>query len=228
MGLLHSRSRLQWKFKMSVNVCPDGIFWTKEHFVTKPGMVMQHHKPECHAAKLVGCVQCQAHNEGLYNQNMTISVLSSKLLVSLQPNLVLSGITAFKVKVIAKVQNVNECLTGLYFLNHIHRTFCYQIWYGDACSITHKNFCQSVMQKFLLLLLLWLPSRWRSQLELIWSKYDSFYYIFWTVDPLATKLGLMIPLHKPECPVKKVGLVHSGSRSQQRVKMLMFSKMISS
>ena len=59
-----------------------------EHFVTKPGMVMQHHKPECHAEKLDHYVQCQGHSEGLYYQNMTISVVSSKLLVGLQPNLV--------------------------------------------------------------------------------------------------------------------------------------------
>ena len=57
-------------------------------FVTKHGIVMQHHKPKCHAEKLVHCVQCQGHSEGLYNQNMSISVVSSKLLVSLQPNLV--------------------------------------------------------------------------------------------------------------------------------------------
>ena len=37
-------------------------------FVTKPGMVMQHHKPECHAEKLVYCVQCQGHSKGSYNQ----------------------------------------------------------------------------------------------------------------------------------------------------------------
>ena len=70
---------------MSVNVCPDNIFRTAEHFVAKPGMVMQHHKPECHAEK---SVQYQGHSEGLYNQNMTISLVFSKLLVGLQPNLV--------------------------------------------------------------------------------------------------------------------------------------------
>ena len=36
MGLLRSRSRSQWRFKMFVNVCPH-IFWTTEYFVTKPG-----------------------------------------------------------------------------------------------------------------------------------------------------------------------------------------------
>ena len=68
---------------MLVNACPDGIFRTTEHFVAKPDMVVQHHKPECHAGKLGHCVQCQGHSEGLYNQNMTISVVSSKLLVGL-------------------------------------------------------------------------------------------------------------------------------------------------
>ena len=52
---------------MSVNVCPDDIFGITEHFVIKPGMVIQHHKPECHAEKLIQCVQCQGHSEGLYN-----------------------------------------------------------------------------------------------------------------------------------------------------------------
>ena len=82
---------------------------------------MQHHKPESYAERLVHCVQCQGNSEGLYNQNI-ISAVSSKLLVSLQPKLVDSiisqsvllknGITAFKVKVKAKAQNVSECLSG--------------------------------------------------------------------------------------------------------------------
>ena len=54
--LLHSRSRSQQKFKMSVSLCPDDIFWTAEHFVTKLGMVMQHHEPECYAEK--NCLLC--------------------------------------------------------------------------------------------------------------------------------------------------------------------------
>ena len=87
-------------------------------------MVTQHDKPECHAAKLVHCVQRQGQSEGLNNQNMTISVVFSQLLVRWQPNLVgkyriinqsflwKNGITAFKFKVTAKVQNVSECLSG--------------------------------------------------------------------------------------------------------------------
>ena len=51
-------------------------------------MVMQHDKPERHAEKLIHYIQFQGHSQGLCNQNMTISVASSKLLVSLQRNLV--------------------------------------------------------------------------------------------------------------------------------------------
>ena len=86
MGLLRSRSRSQRRFRMLVKVCPDNIFWTTGHFVAKPCMVMQHHKPSVVHKNY--CVQCQGHSEGLYNQNVALSVVSSKLLVSLQPSLV--------------------------------------------------------------------------------------------------------------------------------------------
>ena len=88
-----------------------------------------------------------------------------------------NGITVFKVKVTAKVQNVSECLSGWYLLNH--RTVCYQIWYGDA-ALWARLWCR----KFFWLLL---SSRSRSQQGLIWSKYDPFCYIVWTVDSLVTK-----------------------------------------
>ena len=51
-------------------------------------MVMQYYKPEYFAEKLVHCVQCGGHSEDLYNQNMTISVVFSEVLVELLPNLV--------------------------------------------------------------------------------------------------------------------------------------------
>ena len=128
-----------------------------------------------------------------------------------------NGITVFKVKVTTKVWNVSECLSGWYFLNH--RTFCYQI-FGLVMQHHEPESCRH----FLLLL----PSRSRSQQGLIWSDYDSFYYIIWTVDFLVTKLGLMIHHQKLECPMKKTGLLHSGSRWQWRVRLLMFVQMISS
>ena len=50
-------------------------------------------------------------------------------------------------------------------------------------------------------------------------KYDSFYCIFWTDDSLATKLGLVVRHHKPECFVEKQGLLRSRSTSPRRLKM---------
>ena len=43
----------------------------------------------------------------------------------------------------------------------------------------------------------------RSLQELVWSKYDHFYCIFWTADPFATTLGLIVLYHKPECFMEK-------------------------
>ena len=129
IGLLCSRSRSQWSFKMSVNVCLD-IFWTTIFFFfffTKRGIVMQHYEPECHA--------------------------------------------------------------------------------GGKKSL--------------------LSSRSRSQRGLI-SKYDSFYYICWTIDSSATKHDLMKHNCKPECLLKIIGLLHWRSESQWRVKMSVFLQMISS
>ena len=107
-------------------------------------MAVYYHEAVSRAEKLGHCLQCQGHGKGLYNQNMTIFTISSRLLVCSQSNLVDStaslagvffwknGITAFKVKVTAKVQNVSECLSGRYLLNH--GTFCHQTWYGYAAS----------------------------------------------------------------------------------------------
>ena len=51
-------------------------------------MVVYYHELVCHAEKFAHRLQFQGHSEGLYNQNMTISTLSSTLLVHLQSNLV--------------------------------------------------------------------------------------------------------------------------------------------
>ena len=189
MGLLRSRSRSQRRFKMSVNVCLDNIFWITKHFVTKVGMVMQHHEPEScgNVLLLLLFLQGQGHGEGSYDQNLTLSSILSELLIPWQPNLVWwyiiisqsatqkNWFIVFYVKVTVRayiikiwlfllyllncwsVCNVDECFSGWYLLNH--RTFCDQIWYGDAASWAR------VMWKILLLLLL--LSRSRSQWGLI-------------------------------------------------------------
>ena len=43
-----------------------------------------YHEAECHAEKLIRYLQ--GHSDGLYDQNMTVSVVSYKLMVHLQPN----------------------------------------------------------------------------------------------------------------------------------------------
>ena len=81
---------------MSVNVCPDDIFSVSDHvhsvfpeslsqfFADRAWyIVVYYHELVCRAEKLVHCVQCQGHSKGIYNKNITISVVSSKLLVSL-------------------------------------------------------------------------------------------------------------------------------------------------
>ena len=85
-----------------------------------------------------------------------------------------------------------------YLLNH--QTFCFQIWYCDASLWVRVSF-----KKIDLLF-----SRSRSLQELIWSKYDTFYCIFWTADPFATKLGLIVHYHKPECFMEKLSCCFDG------------------
>ena len=46
--------------------------------------------------------------------------------------------------------------------------------------------------------------------ELIWSKYDNVYCIFWTADHFATKLGLIERYHKPECFMEKLDCCVQG------------------
>ena len=98
----------QQRFKMLVNVCLDGIFWITEHFVPKLGMVMQHYEPECYAEKSVHCLQCQGHSEGLYNQSVPISAISSKLLVCLQP----SFLIVQHHKRECSMEKLNYCIQG--------------------------------------------------------------------------------------------------------------------
>ena len=86
-GLLHSRSRSQWRVK-KVNVCPNDIFYTAKHFVMKLGVVLHHHEPECMQEKFVGYFWGQGHSKDSYDQNRTVSTITSELLILLLPNLV--------------------------------------------------------------------------------------------------------------------------------------------
>ena len=57
-------------------------------FFARLSMVVYYDEAMCHAEKLVHYLQSQVHSEGLNKQNITISTLSFKQLVHLQPNLV--------------------------------------------------------------------------------------------------------------------------------------------
>ena len=72
IGLLCSRSRSRQNFKMLMNFCPADIFWIAEPFITKLGMVMHHHEPDCLPERLICCLQGQSHSEGSHNKNMTL------------------------------------------------------------------------------------------------------------------------------------------------------------
>ena len=89
-----------------------------------------------------------------------------------------------------------------YLLNH--QAFCFQTWYYDASSWVGVS-----CKKINLLL-----SRSRSLRELIWSKFDSFYYIFRTADPFAIKLGLVVHWDMQECLMKKLDCVQGQGHSK--------------
>ena len=131
-----------------VSVCPYVLILSGwyllncSNFVTRLGMVVQHHDLEGHAERLVCWLQ--GHSEGLHLTKIWVSTVSSELLIPFQPNLVwwyiiLSQnvwweywIAVFKVKVTAKVQIVMECLSCRYLLNRW--TFCDQTWCDEALS----------------------------------------------------------------------------------------------
>ena len=53
----------------NVSVCPDDIFWTNKHFVTKLGNVMHHHEPECPAKRLACYFLGQGQSKGSYDHD---------------------------------------------------------------------------------------------------------------------------------------------------------------
>ena len=136
-----------FKFKATAKVqnvseCLDDIFWTKEHFVTKPGMVMQHHKPECHAENWFT----------VFSVKVTARAYISKILLFLlyllncwsvcnqiwfDSTASEAGVSYLKFWLLHSRSKshrrlkmlVNVCLDN-YLLNH--RMICHQTWYGYA------------------------------------------------------------------------------------------------
>ena len=62
------RPRSQERFRIPVNVYLDDISSAAEPSVSKLGLVMHYRGPECHARRLVCCLEVQGHSEGSYNQ----------------------------------------------------------------------------------------------------------------------------------------------------------------
>ena len=60
--------KVKQRFKIWMNVHLDALFSTAEPFVTKLGIVMQHHGPECHAERLFCYFLGEGHNDGKYVQ----------------------------------------------------------------------------------------------------------------------------------------------------------------
>ena len=90
------------------------------------------------------------------------------------------------------------------------------LWY----IIMSRSTCRKIASLF---------SRSRSQQGLIWSDYNSFYCIFWTADPFASKLVLIVHYHKLECCMEKLDFCVQGQGHRKISKCYwMFVQMIPS
>ena len=105
----------------------------------------------------------------------------------------------WRVKMLMFVQMIAIKLFLFCFMLN-HQTFCFQTWYCDS-SLWVRVSCKKIDLLF---------SRSRSLRELIWSRYDNFYCIFWTADAFATKHGLSVHCHKPQCFTEKLDCCVQG------------------
>ena len=127
IALLWSRSSSQKRFRIPVNFHLDDISSTAEPFVTKLGIVMHHHGPECHARRLVCCLPSSGSQWRCIQSDMTFSIISVELVIFLKPKftgwyittswsvLWKNQIVVFKVKITVQVQNfiVSLCILCL-------------------------------------------------------------------------------------------------------------------
>ena len=144
-------------------------------------------------------VTAKAHIIKIYDSFFS----SSELLNLLQPNLVwlyiiISQSVLWKKNWLLHSRPRSQGRVKMSMFVHListkPQTFCYQTWYCGVSSWAGVS-CKKIGLLF---------SRSRSQQWLIWLKYDIFYYIFWTADPFATKLGLIVLHLKPECLMMKL------------------------
>ena len=134
-AVLKVKPRLKWRFTNDIEYFSDDIFWTIYTFLAKFGMVINHHEPECQAKRTCFVLlSSRSRSQGSYSRKMA-STISSKLLILLQPNLMLRCIiinqcllwkdwlAVFKVKV---TRIVNTCWSVLYFPHHWFLSLCKQ------------------------------------------------------------------------------------------------------
>ena len=214
----------------NVNECLSGWYFLNYRTFLSPNLVLLCSimsqsvmwKKNCCCCYLQG----QSHSEGSYDQNMILSTLYSELLTPWQPNLVWwyiiisQSVLWKKLDYCFQGQGHREgskcsCLSKWCLLTH--QTFCFQTWYCDALLWVRVS-CKKID----------LPlSRSRSLQELTWSKCDNFYCIFWTADPFATKLGLIVHYHKLECFMEKLDCcVQSQGHSKISKYLWIFVQMI--
>ena len=127
---------------MSVNGCPDDVFWTTEYFVAKLGMMSQHHDPECHAEEKKCFLSSRSRlqwglNMSFYYIFWTIDFLATKLSLMIPHHKPECHVEEKKKDYCIQSQGHSEgpkyqSLSGWYLLNC--QTSCYQIWYCDASS----------------------------------------------------------------------------------------------
>ena len=136
---------------------------------------------------------------------MALSTIFSELLISWQPNFVWYQKPECPVKIVGLLHWGSRSQRRVKMLMFVQRI-----------SFNHQTFC--------------LQTWYYIMQELIWSKYDNVYCIFWTADTFATKLGLIVQHYKLECTVEKLGYCiqdqgHSkGSKCQWMFVRMIFSE----
>ena len=164
--------------------------------MTRLGIVMHRHEPKCHAKRLVCYFQGQGHSQGSYDQNMTVSTISSELLLHLLTKL---GLIVHFHKPDCLIEKLDCCVWLLI------RVFCVLVFLRSRSQQNFKMlmFVQMIASELLNLwqpnLVLWwvivsqivFQKDWfavfkvgvivKDHIIKIWLKYVS-----WTADPFAT------------------------------------------
>ena len=139
------------------------------------------------------CLEAQGHREVAYDQNFsfysliwTFDTFATTLLNHHKPKCPCEKkwVTAFKVKVTVKVQNVIVCLSGQIFWTagaFVTKLGMRIHYYGPECHAKRLVIfkVKVIMRTHII-------------------KYDCFYHMYWTADPIATKFNWMVHNHMLE------------------------------